>query len=323
MERIIQQVIQGSKEAEATLFQNFHERFLHLVQQILWIEKVTKEVAKNALESFKKQYQEFIQKTNFIEWTQELVDEEIDRFFIGLIKKIKEDSDIMKERSLKDKEIQFRLDQNTELFMQVLNRRFMFIGKKKINMDRQVLDINDLKEIIQRTLLVILNKFKTEKFKGKFIQWAQMVFYNKYREYRKKKYREWLRVRSISQEDYEREYKERLNYRSRIKKEEFELTQNMAEMYNKVIREYEKEESYIDDPFTVDPESLVIGKEVRKIIKSLLMKSQDKCKRVFEALLSGCDIHDVYKIYPEISYVKAHRCREQLKKELMEWGIRK
>ena len=323
MEQIIQQAIEGSKEAEEEMFQHFYERFLHLAQKILWVDKVTQEVTRKTLESFKEQYQRYIQKAHFIEWTQELADSEIDRFFIGLIRTIKDDSDKMKKNLSNNKEIKFRLDQNIEILMQILNRRFMFIGKKKINVDQRVLDTNDLKEIIQRTLLVILKKFQKENFKGKFIQWAQMVFYNKYREYRKKKYRECLRQRSISQEDYEHEYKERLHYSVRYKKEEIEKIQNIDGITKKVIEEYEKEEPYIDDPFTVDPESLVISKEMKNIIKSLLLKSQDKCKRVFEALLSGCDIHDVYKIYPEISYVKAHRCREQLKKELMEWGIMK
>ena len=95
--------------------ENISERFMHLIQEILCMRKPSEIVLQRALHKIDESKFSFNSDNTLINWAQELIDEEIDHYFSGLIDGIKQDSETCEN----------------ELF-EILQQRFSKVIQKKM-----------------------------------------------------------------------------------------------------------------------------------------------------------------------------------------------
>ena len=309
---IIHKLFTDQKLMENNIFELLHARLLHLAQNILCDQEAARSVTLRAIERFQAQFKENEQETvaqkQFVQWTQAVLDEEIENYFQELIQNIKADSNKAEEK-----------------LVNILYRRFLCLANHKMKMDREIIDRNDTDDIVQNALQTVFLKCRRSKPKGTFIQWAQTVLNNKYRERRRINIERKNRFKSISQEEYEPIYQKRLVDVMRRRKSEKETSLIKERPLPKAKINQIAEDPLENDPYHLHPVLLVECIDLKKRLLSLVKKMGEQCKRVFEVLFSQGDAKMLYERFPHLSreqmYVVLSRCRSQLKKEAQKWGI--
>ncbi|MFQ5769328.1 MAG: hypothetical protein ACE5HX_02245 [bacterium] len=303
--KLLNEARAGSKIAENKIFEKLHERFLHLAQYILCNREAAKIVATKALKVVREKYKEIPPEEKFLIWAQTVLDNEIENYFQERLEKIKANSKTAE----------------TELF-KILQKRFLFLVKNKINRDNVDLDPEDAEDIVQYALKTVYEKCKTSKPKGKFIQSAQQISSNKYLECRKKILRNKKRMERLTKEEYEPVYTQKIADFIKKKSSEKPMAQELTPLQksNSLDRK-----PFEDDPFDWQPVLLTECSDLKKHLLSLVKKMSERCKKVFEVLFSGGDVESIHKKFPDLTrqqiYVVISKCRSQLKAKAMEKGI--
>jgi len=214
-EGLIKKAISGSEEARVELFKLLCERFSRLSQYIFWEGNVTKEVVDAAMQNVRDRFAEWSQSRTkldakdkdkrqdkpFAKWTQQILDEEIERYFNKIVAEIKAGS-----RSAEAK-----------LFT-ILDKRSTYLIKRFFVRYGVLVNEDDVEDIKQKALATISQKYLTSTPRGTFIQWAQKILKHKFLDYRKVYIRnanrmadlavaenepdeQWLRIASIGKDE--------------------------------------------------------------------------------------------------------------------------
>lgn len=307
-----EKAFKGSKTAEDNIFKLLHARFSHLAQNILCDEASAGTVTKRALERIQAQFHEKRKETtaqkSFIQWTQEILDIEIEHFFQELIQEIQKDS-----------------KQAENKLMTILHKRFLYLAHRKRNMEKELIHVDDVEEIVQNALQTVYQKSRRIETKGTFIQWAQTVLNNKYRERRRMNIMNKNRFKSLSQEEYEPVYEKRLSDMIPKRKSEKEADPKKARPIPEYATNRNGPDPFDDDPYHWPPVLLVESADLKKRLLTLVRNMGERCKRVFESLFSEGDTKFMFEKFPQMNpeqiYTMVSRCRSQLKAEAMKLGI--
>lgn len=278
-----------------------YERFLHLAQHILCNDEVAKEVTNNALKEVREK-----SKTEFsISLAQKILDDEIENFFQKLLKEIKIDSEKAKK-----------------MLFSILDKRFSYLVRKKIINDSIAMTIEDANDIVQNALMTVHKKCRSAKPKGTFIQWAQTVLSNKYKEYRRTFNRNKSRTESLSQEDYEPIYTKRMSDVVSQRKSEKQVALKETEQSSTNLF---KKDPFENDPYDWSPSILIESKDIKNNLLRIVRKMEEPCKSVFKVLFSEGNVQAVHRHFPDLTRKQIDviicRCRQKLKAEALKWSI--
>lgn len=307
MNKLRKQATAGSKTTENDIFENLNARFLHLAQNILCNREAAIKVAHKALDKVRNRYKELPPQKSFIQWTQKVLDNEIEYYFQELIKEIKADS----------------AKSEIKLF-NILDKRFMYLTNKKIFFDKENLSTEDAKDIIQNALFTVAEKCRTSKPKGTFIQWAQTILKYKYLEYRRDVKRR-KPDKSLSEEEYERVYTETMSDVITKGRGEKEIKPEELESLKINIPDQSDMDPFLNDPNSFSPTIIPEYKDLKRHLLKIVKKMGERCKRVFKVLFSQGDRKFMYQEFPELTGpqidVIVSRCRKQLKDKALKEGI--
>jgi len=306
MDRLRKHTTAGSKTAENDIFENLYARFLNLAQKILCNREAAIEVAQKALDTARDRYKKLPPAQSFIQWTQQVLDDEIECYFQELIKEIKDCSE----------------KGEVKLF-NILNKRFLCLTMNKINNDA-ILSTEDAKDIVQNALLTVAEKCRTSKPKGTFIQWAQTILNYKYLEYRRYAKRR-KPDKSLSEEEYDKAYTETMSAVMKKGRGEKEMIPEETESLQIDTEDESSLDPFVNDPNDVPISIILEYKDLKQHLLSVVKKMGERCKRVFQVLFSQGDRKFMYKEFPELTApqidVIVSRCRKQLKDLAMKEGI--
>ncbi|MBC8184542.1 hypothetical protein H8E88_25890 [candidate division KSB1 bacterium] len=281
--------------------QLLHERFLHLAQDILWDADAAKEVALNATEYVKANYQLDFPITE----AQTIIAQEIEKFFQKLLDKISEGSKTFETK-----------------LIDVLIKKFNSSIRYRISHDIFFLTEEDAEEIVQNALITIIEKCKTAKPKSSFFLWAMKVLSYKYLEYRRKVKRTSLRELNIP--DEERESKQTIKLGDIVSKRKREK-QARSEDADELIPGNVDIDPFEFDPYDWSPTIFAENKNLKNCLLVLTKKMDERCKKVFEVLFSKGDVRFVHKLFPGLAReridVIIFRCRQRLKNEAIKRSI--
>lgn len=277
------------------------ERFLHLAQHILCNEEAAREVANNALNEVREKA-----KTEFsISWAQKILDDEIENFFQKFLEEIKADSEKAKR-----------------MLFSILDKRFSSLVRKKIINDSIEMTIEDANDIVQNALMTVHKKCRSAKPKGTFIQWAQTILANKYKEYRRAFKIKKTRTESLSQQDYEPIYTKKMSSVVSQRKSEKQVVSKEAEQSSNNLL---KKDPFVDDPYDWSPSILIESKDLKTSLLRIVKQMEEPCKSVFKVLFSEGDIQAVHRQFSDLTRkqidVMICRCRQKLKAEALKWSI--
>lgn len=281
------------------------ERFLHLIQEILCMRKSSEIVLNRAMNKIQENSYSFGSSEALITWAQKRLDEEIDQYFSELIEGIKQNSKNCEK----------------ELF-QILQRRFSFLIQKKMYRDRYFIQRADGEDIVQNALKIVFEKCKVSESKGTFIQWAQTILNNKYKEYRRKLFKERKQIKSLSAEEYEPIYKKRLG--DVIRKRSVSLkTENHK---HKTESDSNSDDNIFNDAiYRWHPVELSECEDLKNHLLEIVSGMGERCKKVFSLLFSTGDIKAIHEAFPDLSRnridVIISRCRKRLKQEAIKRRI--
>jgi len=319
LNNLLRQAIAGSATAQEEFFQKLSARFLHLAQDILCDREAAVEIANMALERVRGEFKnpaslEQLSKSTskeFILWTQKVLDNEIENYFQKLVAEIKSGS----KKS------------EGQLFT-ALNRRFLRLASKRIVGEKENMTAKDVDDIVQNALLTVSQKYRAAQPRGTFIQWAQTILRNKYREYRRK-YKKWgwLTGSSIAEKD-ESTYTKTISdviIKGRKAKEDNE--KEIKPSQRKAADQ--PENSPVED--VRDPLEWLIGDDLKTKLLAIVKRMGEQCKRVFQVLFLWGE-RDRKFIYEKLRdefpdetsdniYVIVSRCRKRLKEEAQKGGI--
>jgi len=280
----------------------FHERFLHLAQEILCEAESAEIVTERVVNKIKQKKISFKEEDFLINWVQEILDEEIDNYFGELVQGIKHNS----------KECENKL-------FEILNNRFYYLIQKKIYRDRYHIKSEDGQDIVQNALKIVFEKCSSSKPKGTFIQWAQTILNNKYKEYRRKITREQSRVKSLDDEDYEPIYEKRIS--DVVKKRPVSDDAGDSEDKKRSLKvEFDPKENIFNDAvYRWLPNELSECEDLKNHLLEIVESMGERCKKVFSLLFSTGDIKEIHEAFPDLSRsridVIIYRCRQRLKQE--------
>jgi len=285
-----------------------YERFLHLVQEILCERESVEIVAKKAVDKIKQQAIVFKENELLIKWSQEILDEEIDEYFSELIQGIKQNS----------KECEKKL-------FEILNKRFSHLIQKKIYRDRDHIKPEDGQDIIQNALKIVFEKCRSSKPKGTFIQWAQTILNNKYREYRRRVTREHSRIKSLDNEEYEPIYDKRISDVMKKRRISAKLDNSENKKRNLKVDLDVGKNIFNDAVYRWHPIELSECEDLKKHLLEIVEGMGERCKKVFSLLFSTGDIKVIHEAFPDLSRsridVIISRCRKRLKQEAIKRRI--
>ena len=307
MKEVIEQAITGLKEASEELIQLFNERFLHLAQNIVCNDEAARIIAKNASEAIRQRLDEMKSQDSLIQWTQDILDAEIEKYFQGLLHEIKDGSGAVRNK-----------------LMKMLNERFSKIIKNKIMYD-EGMTLEDAKDIVQNALKTVSERYRDANPRGTFIQWAQMVLKNKYLEYRRSHFKHRKRSQSLLNEKYEPVYKKRMSDVLQRKRTVKEVTTEEVETLGIQVSDAAKQNALECDPYEWDPAVLVDYMDLKCNLLSIIKDMGKRCRRVFKVLFSEGHVKFVHQAFPNMTRnqidVIISRCRKKLRLELKKLGI--
>ncbi|MFO7891278.1 MAG: hypothetical protein R6V04_13180 [bacterium] len=270
--------------------------------------KSTEIVLSRAMNKIKENKFSFDSNDGLINWAQKILDEEIDQYFLALVEGIKQNSEKCEK----------------ELF-DILYRRFSNLMQRKMYRDRNYIQKADGEDIVQNALKIVFEKCKYSEPKGSFIQWAQTILNNKYKEYRRKMSRERKQIKSLSAEEYEPIYKKRLS--DVIRKRNVSLkTENSENKGKKTAMNFNSEENIFNDAvYRWHPVELSECEDLKNHLLKIVQGMGERCKKVFSLLFSTGDIKVIHEAFPDLSRsridVIISRCRKRLKQEAIKRRI--
>lgn len=281
-----------------------YERFLHLAQKILCDADSAKIVAEKALEKIKTDCSLDEPKETFINWSQRLLDESVEKYFDDLIGSFRNNCREAEKKLFK-----------------ILNKRFSYLIQHKVYMDKNYINSDDGQDVVQNALKIVFEKCKTSKPKGTFIQWAQTILNNKYRELRRSRRKSSYRIRSLSNEDYEPVYTKRISDVMSTRSSTKEIRPGQVEQMDKEISEGRDQNVFNDDPYRWQPVQLSECEDLKKNLLKIIRNMGDRCKKVFEILFSKADVRSIHEAFPDLSRsridVMIFRCRKRLKEQAL------
>ena len=292
--------------------QKIHDRFLKSAQEILCDGEAAVIAADNAVQRFGEVYHNRRGKPprthTLLQWAQEILDLEIDAYFHGMVDQIQKQEKKIERKFLNMSETKLKRNIQT-----------------KINYDFVHWDKSDIEDVVSEAVHIVSNKCMETEFKGLFIQWAQTILNNKYRERRRQKIRKMLRERKIEDESYERKYDQRIS--DVIEKRR--KTEVDPEEACERREDYPCDDSV--DPFEGDvhyfePDTLVEGMDLKEQLLGLVKRIKRKaCAQVFHVLFSEGDRKFMAEQFPNRTKAQidllVSQCRRQLKQEALKAGI--
>jgi len=172
----------------------------------------------------------------------------------------------------------------------------------------------DAKDIVQNALIIVYQKCRSAKPRGTFVQWAQTVLSNKYKEYRRAFKRNKSRTESLSEEDYEPMYTKRIS--DLVSKRKSEKQVKLKDVAYSSHQSHKKD-PFEDGPYDWPPSILVECKDLKNLLLKTVKNMKEPCKSVFMALFSEGDVQAVHRQFPDLTRKQIDviicRCRKKLK----------
>lgn len=315
---LFQQAIAGSATAQKEFFQKLSARFLSLAQDILCDHEAAVAVATKALESAHNEYGKLSSDENLIKWTQRVLDNEIENYF----QQKAFDGEIENYFQKLVAEIKSGSKKSEGEFFTALNRRFLRLASQRIVGEKENMTTKDVDDIVQNALLTVFKKYRTAQPRGTFIQWAQTILKNKYREYRRK-YIKWGRLTGSPITD-----KDESTYTKTIS-DVIVKGRKAKEVNEKEIKPSQRkatdqpENNPIEDGR--DPMQWVIVDDLKTKLLAIVEKMGERCKRVFKVLFSEGDQKFMYEEFPDKTKdqinIIVSRCRKRLKELAQKEGV--
>lgn len=278
-----------------------NERFLHLAQNILCDKDAAKEVSDNVIAKIETQFKKEFSSASMLK----IFDEEIERFFQELITQIRAGS-----------------EKSRKLLFKILDKRFSYLLRKKISFDINLMDREDANDILQNSLITIFQKLCYAKPKGTFIQWAQTILLNKYKEYRRRCEIKNKRIKRLLQDQFEPIYFKTISKVISKRKTEKQVKTLGLDSTSSIIL---NTDPFEEDPYDWKPSILVESSDLKYCLLKIIGKMEEPCKRIFKALFAEGDVQAVHKQFPNLTRsqidVLICRCRQKLKKEAIKRSI--
>lgn len=303
---------QGQSGLNPDFIQNMHDRFLNSAQDILCDSEAAQSVASAAVQKFQKESVKWEKRSlrtqSLLQRAIEYLDTEIDSYFLHMLDKIRHQ------------------DRQTEkTFLTMIEDKFRRNIHYKISFDSVHWDKPDIDDVVNEAVSIVSRRGTEAEFKGLFIQWAQTVLNNKYRERRRQKIRQMLRERKIEDEAYEKRYDSRL---SDVvdKRRATEVDPEEASVRKRDFPEQEPADPFAGDVHYFEPDVLIEGEDLREQLLVLVKRIKRKaCAKVFRVLFSEGDRKFMAEQFPnrtkqQIDLIVS-QCRKQLRLEAERMGV--
>ena len=300
------------KPSKDHFFNNLYDRFLNTAQEILCNRNAASLVAEKAIKRFKDKYHNRKGKSPqgklMPQWAIEVLDSEINNYFLEILDQVR------------------KQDKRAEnIFLTIIERRYQKNMVSKIASDIIHWDKCDVEDIVQEARSITFNKCLEVRFEGLFIQWAQTILNNKYRERRRQKVRQIIREKHIDDETFEKKYSKRLSDMV-SKKRTPEVDPDEAEEMIGTLPKQSPADPFEGDAHYFKPDIIVEGNDLKEQLLNLVKRIKRKaCQKVFAVLFSDGDRKFMYKQFPNRTNQQidllVSQCRKQLRLEALKAGI--
>lgn len=300
------------KTLNQELMRNIHDRFLTSAQEILCHGDLARTAAENAVQRFRDEYirhnERPPKKCSLIQWAQDVLDLEIDVCFHRMMDQIRNQ------------------DKKTEkTFLTMIKEKFSRNIQNKISIDSLHWDKCEIEDVVSEAVIIVSTRCLKVKFKGLFIQWAQTVLNNKYRERRRQKIRKMVRERQIEDEEYEKRYDRRLPDVIG-KRQGTEVDPKEAEATRQDFADEDPVNPFDGDAYYFGPDVLIEGSDLKEQLLKLIKRIKRKaCAKVFRVLFSEGDRKFMAEQFPNHTKQQidllVSQCRKQLKLQAERMGV--